>query len=1039
MRLIRWSVDNSGTVFAFYLGVLVLAALSLWRLVPMRLTPALQSPQVAVITEAMGMPALLVERHLTDPLEKALAGVPGVISVRSSSMEGMSVIIVEFPYDHDLRSGAEAASAALASVDLGLDDESSGHAAMAPRVVPYDPLRIPVLRLAVKAPSWDPAVLASFIETELTGRLKKVGGVESVWTFGSPRQQISVLVNRDNAAAAGLGLVQVVEAIDAANSAQSAGALHDVLTRTTPVQLDAQARTAADLESIVVAAPANGPPVTLKDIATVDLHLATNRSLYRYNRQEAIEVNIVEGRDASSPRTVADLRVALKEIQREHPGLEVEEAYDNAHFVAIVARNVWLELALAVALTGLVTYLFLGEWRGTLVVLATVPASLACAVLFFAPLGLSFNSSTLIGLLLAIGRLVDDTIIDLCSVARQRAQGKSAREAAIDGCSAVRRAVVSATVVICLVMLPLTFAGGLTQDMFEGIVWPFLLALAASLVVALTLAPCLIARLYVDAAAKPPRSLGLSERILMRLESRYRSALGRALRYRGTVLCGALAALYLAFAIYPRIGWEMMPLADTGQIYAALEARPGTPASETGRLAEKLETILLRQPEVVKVSTEVGPGGPTALLTGYGTRGPNSASMMITLRDKSDRQRSIWQIIDAVYLEATLTIPHLRQLSLKEMGSDVMASAMAPVELVIRGPEVERLAYLAEQTRDLARQSKTLIGPGGLTQISTTWSLEDGGWSLRPKHAALAALGLSPEELARQASLALEGAATRTTLADGTPIMLSYPADQRRTFSDLQNVKIQGSKGSRTLAELADIEPATTPGMIEHDNLQRSNSVIASYRQGGAGSMQLGMDWLMASRMRVGFPPGYTIEQRGDMLAMMDSSRRLFAGMGLAIVLMYLALAAQFRSAALPLAIMAAIPLSLPGVFAALLLAGQTISTVSLLGLAVLIGMDVTASILLLDAVAQQRAQGRSTWRALLIGAPERLRPVLMTVLVTLAVMAPLALFPATGMDAYAPLATVVMGGLAVSGALTLFVVPVLYSFFGANPAHKTS
>lgn len=1028
MRLIRWSVNNPGPVFAFYAGLLLLAAFSLWRLIPLRLTPAVSSSQLAVITEAMGMPPALVERHLTDPLERAVARVPNVVAVRSSSMEGMSIVILEFPYDYDLRAGNEDTRAALATVELAMDEGASyGHGATVPRVVPYDPLRIPVLRLAVRAPDWDASTLSRFLELELTSRLKRVAGVETVSIFGLPRQQVSVLVDRGAAAAAGLSLSQVREALDKANTARSAGALHDALSRVTPVTLDAQARTTQELEGLVVAARPDEPPLTLKDIASVDLHLDTNRSLYRYNGKEAVEIVVVESAGASSPRTVAALRAVVKEEMGRHPGLQVEEAYNNAHFVSIVAGNVWWELGLAVVLTGLVAFVFLGEWRATLVVLVTVPVTLAGAVLFFAPLGLSFNSSTLIGLLLAIGRLVDDTIIDLCAVAHHRAMGKDARTAAIDGCSSVRRAVVSATLVICLVMLPLTFTGGLTQDMFEGIVWPFLLALAASLGVALTLAPALIARLYQNQPAQTGSGRFASH--LERVESAYRRLLIGALRNRGTVLFGALATLYLALVMYPRVGWEMMPQADTGQIYAVLEARPGTPASETARLAAKLEEILLRQPEVRKVSTEIGAGEPAALWTGYGNTGPSYANMLITLWDKGDRERSLWQIVDAVYLQASLTVPHLRRLTLREMGSDVMATAMAPVQLVIRGPELERLALLAEQTRDLGRQSRQLVRPGGLTQVGTSWSLEDGGWSLRPRPGAVAGLGVSPESMALQADLALAGAATRTSMADGTPIMVSYPAQQRRTYSDLEWVLIQGSHGSRTLAELADIEASTTATMIEHDNLQRSNSVTASYRQGGAGSMQLGMDWLMASRMHVGFPSGYSVELRGDMVAMMDSSRRLLWGMGVALALMYLALAAQFRSAILPLVIMAAIPVSLPGVLAALLMAGQTVSTVSLLGLAVSIGMDVTASILLLDAVSMERARGRSVWRALLVGAPNRLRPVLMTVAITLAVMAPLACFPSTGMDAYAPLATVVMGGLAMSCALTLLLVPVLYSF----------
>ena len=492
------------------------------------------------------------------------------------------------------------------------------------------------------------------------------------------------------------------------------------------------------------------------------------------------------------------------------------------------------------------------------------------------------------------------------------------------------------------------------------------------------------------------------------------------------------AFIYLALTALPLVGWEMMPAADTGQIYAVLEARPGTPLAETERMAVQLEAILRRQPEVRRVSTEIGMGSLEALATGYAPTGSQTACMMVTLTDKGKRDRSLWQIADAVHREARLSISNLRQLSLREMGSDVMATSMAPVHLVIKGPELERLAYLTEQTQQLAYRSEALSDPvTGLVQPGTGWSLEAGALGLVPDHGALAELGLSSGELARQAFAALDGEMVRSRLPDGTPILLSYQGKERRTLADLKHLIITGPKGVQPLERLAQTESVLWPSMIEHDGLQRSNSVTASYRKGGPGSMVLSMEWLMAARTQLGLPPGYSIEQRGDMVSMMDSTRRLLWGMGLSLLLMYLTLAVQFRSVKLPLVIMTAIPLSLPGVVLALLLAQQTISTVSLLGFVVLVGMDVTASILLLDAVQASHRRGTPPWRALLRGAPERLRPVVMTVMVTLVVLSPLAFSPATGTDAYAPLASVIVGGLTVSGLLTLFFVPVLYSLMG--------
>lgn len=1032
MRLIRWSVEHSSAVLSFFAVLLVLGGLALWKLVPLRLNPSVKSPQLAVVTQAPGMSALLVEQRLTNPLERALSELPDLQNIRSSSMEGMSFIILEFPYGFDPQQAAPNATAIASSVELEpIGEESSGHASMTPRVVPYDPLRIPVLRLAVQAPDWDAVRLADLIERELAPRLRQIPEVEAVWSFGAIRPEVEVAVDRELLASFGLSLTQVRQKIDQANSSLSAGTLDNPGVRSVPIQVGGQAEQASDLGNIVLSHSA-GQPVTLDDVAQLSWRASPGHSTYRFNGTQAVEINILEGPQSSSPRTAKAVRAAVSEALQQHPGLVIEVAYDNAHFVSVLGQRVWWELGLAIVLTGLVVYLFLGDARGTAVVLAAIPTTLACTVLFFPLLGLSFNSSTLVGLLLAIGRLVDDTIIDLCSVARHRGEGRSAKEAAIEGCSGVRRAVVSATVVIAAVMLPLTFTGGLTQDMFEGIVWPYLLALAASLLVALTLSPCLMAKLYEGLPPQPPSR---GERFFLNLEHRYRKLLAKALRYRTLVIGAAVGAVYLAVTLVPLIGWEMMPAADTGQIYAVIEARPGTPLVETTRMAGKLEAILRRQPEVQRVSTEIGMGPLPAMSTGYGPTGSHMACMMVTLSDKGDRRRTLWQIADAVYTEASLSIPNLRQLSLREMGSDVMATSMAPVHLVIKGPDLARLAYLTEQTQELAYRSESLSNPvRGLSQIGTGWSLETGARSLRPDLNALSRLDLTPNDLARQAYAALDGEMARSTLVDGTPILISYQAQQSRTLDDLKNVVISGPKGSQTLGRLAEIEGTIWPSMIEHEGLQRSNSVVASYRKGGPGSMVLGMDWLMAARMQLGIPPGYSIEQRGDMVSMMDSSRRLFWGMGVSLLLMYLALAVQFRSPKLPLVIMTAIPLSLPGVVLALLLAHQTISTVSLLGFVVLIGMDVTASILLLDAVLQ-RHRGGKPWRALLSGAPARLKPVLMTVLVTLVVLLPLAFSPSTGTDAYAPLASVIVGGLTVSGMLTLFLVPVLYSFVARSRA----
>ena len=930
MRLIRWSVGHPGTIVTAYAGLILLCVLCLALWIPTRLVPGLKSPLLAAVTFCPNWEAEEVERRLTQPLEDSLAQLPGVISVRSQSMHEQSVIVLEFPYGTDAER-----SLALVSAQL---PELPFH----PRLVPYDPLDIPVLRLAVQSSQRDLHSLRQILERDVLLELKQIPGVNRVSLFG-PRMGLEIVPNQAITSVIPLG---------------SGGAPPETVTMEQIQQALKGVHRESELDDLKVG------DQRLREVASVSRQISHDSPRYRYNGRDAFEINVYQRPDGSSPDIVNALRQTIQKLQPRYPDLTFEEAYNNAHFVQVVQSNVWLELAMAVALTGLVVYLFLGDVRGTLIALATVPTSLAGALGMFVPLGLSLNSSTLIGLLLGLGRLVDDTIIDLHAVGHQLRLGKESSQAAIDGCSEVRPAVLSSTVVLGLAMLPLTWCGGLTQDMFEGIVWPFLLVLAASLAVSLTLTPVLTARAYRGLIPRPQSQ---------RLEDGYRGLLGVALAHRGLLLGLAFAACYLAWLLFPMIGSEMMPLSDTGQLYAELEAQPGSSTEETAELVTHLEDILRRQPEILGVSIEMGMDADPTGLSGYEMGGEHMARLQITLTDQNQRQRTIWQIADKIYADALREVPGMRRLYLKEMGSDVMASAMAPVQLVIRGPNLKRLAWLGEQTRALGAQMR------GLSMVSTSWAP---GQPTRALYRNQAGPGIRMQ-----------------TTEEGLPLF--FQDGKPETFGW---------------------------ALIEHEDLQRSVSIMGNIRRGGPGSMKLSMDLQMASRGQLPYPRGYDVRQRGDMTEMMDSFGRLLKGLGVGLVMIYTALLLQFRSWRIPLLMMSAIPLELAGVFLALLCAGQTFSSVSILGIVVLHGMNITASILLLDAVMRAQKAGMSCRQAILEGAPRRLRPILMTVAVTLVVMLPVSLFPRTGMDAYSPLATVILGGLSVSCLLTLAVVPVLYS-----------
>jgi HAE1 family hydrophobic/amphiphilic exporter-1 len=402
--------------------------------------------------------------------------------------------------------------------------------------------------------------------------------------------------------------------------------------------------------------------------------------------------------------------------------------------------------------------------------------------------------------------------------------------------------------------------------------------------------------------------------------------------------------------------------------------------------------------------------------------------MMITLVDSSKRSRNIWQVMDGVQAEALGTIPGIRRLTIKEMGADVMASSAAPVQVVFFGPDLDTLAGIGEQARRLG------LAIPGFQQVATSWSMTLPQLHVQVDRARAQELGLTVSEVADQAYYALKGGLTsefyRLDNKRQFTLLIRYRGDQRRDRADLEQVRIVGKKGEVVpLSSVARVEERRGPTLIEHDNFRRVVSVLGYYRKGGPPSMELSMDLLMAAYQKIDFPPGYGIELRGDMTQMEESFQRLLRGLYLAVIFMFLLLVAQFRSLIEPFNMIFSLSLIVTGILGGLLLAHQTFSTVSILAVVILTGMMMTVAVLMIDLVLRLRAEGVERDEAILTAGPIRLRPILMTSFISIVVLIPVAFFPRTGIDAYAPLATVVIGGLTMGTVLALFVVPVLHTY----------
>jgi HAE1 family hydrophobic/amphiphilic exporter-1 len=1017
-------------VTAFYLGVGLLAALVIFFQMPRRMMPYVESPIVAVVSMMPGLSAEEMEIYFSKPIEERMVDLKNVHFVRSTSQEGFSIVSIEFWYGTDMKKALFDVQSLMNVVQADLP--MTGANLKPSWVLAIDPLNIPVLSLAVTGEGYDAVQLRTLVENEIVNRLKVVKDVYAVVPFGGQKLQMQVVVDRDRLAAYKMSLGDLKNMLDMQNQSRPAGTL-TYQDREVLVRSDLRARTPEEVAAYPIAGM-DGRTVDLRDVADVTNGAREQRSLYRLNGNEAVEISVVQQPDASAVRVIEGVKQKLAEIQEDFPGLKFEVAYDNTTFVGFLMENMAEELLTAILLTGLVVLLFLGNVRGTVIALVTLPMSLGITLLAMVPLGMTLNSSTLIGLLLSIGRLVDDSIIDVHSIERHLRMGKSSKEAAVDGITEVQVAVLAIALMLCLALVPLAFAGGIVQYMFEGIVWTLILSQLASALVAFTLAPVLAAALFAGYKEDARRSrfqhwvLDPCQRFLEGVEARYRRSLAWSIRNRFVVFAGSLAVMFVGVALYPRIGSEMMPLGDVSQAFVQLEATPGTSFARTSEIAAAIEELLLQQPEVVKVSSEVGfePGG--TYFTGYSMGSVNSAFMMLTFVDASRRGRDVWQVIDGVRAGALRTIPGIRRLTIKEMGSDVMASSAAPVQLVLFGPDLDKLAEMGEQARRLAEQLP------GFHQAATSWSHTLPQLHVVVDRARAQEIGLSASEVADQAYYALKGGLTnefyRLDNRRQFTILLRYREDQRRDRADLDQMKIVGTRGEVVpLASVARVEERRGPTLIEHDNFRRVITVLGYYRKGGPASMELSMDLLMAIHEKIQFPPGYGVELRGDMTQMGESFDRLLRGLYLAVIFMFLLLVAQFRSLLEPFNMLFSLSLMVTGIVGALLLARQTFSTVSVLSIVILAGTVMSVAVLLLDMILRLRGEGVPRDEAILTASPIRLRPILMTSFITIVVLIPAAFLPRTGTDAYAPLATVTIGGLAIGLVLALFVVPVIHTY----------
>jgi HAE1 family hydrophobic/amphiphilic exporter-1 len=975
------------------------------------LFPDIEIPVLTVQTVYRGASPETVEREVTKRIEESLNTVSGVRHISSTTTEGLSVIVMEFRLGTNIHTAQQDAQAKINALRSQLPQEME-----APVIQRIDIGAMPVISVAVESATADIRALSSLAEKVVKKRFETVPGVGQVNLVGLARREIQVLVDREKLRALGLTYAHVASALRRENMDVPAGKLEQG-AREPLVRVAGKFHSVDAFQHLIVAVR-NGRPVFLPEVARVVDGIEERRSAALVDGRPGLSLDVVKQSGANTVEVVDGMYRVIDELNRELPRhIRLRTVVDRSIFIRSSVEDVQTTLVLGGILTVLIVFLFLNSWRSTVITGLALPVSVISSFIVMRGLHFTLNILTLMGLSLAIGLLIDDAIVVRENIVRHMHGGADHYTAAREATAEIGLAVMATTFTILAVFVPVAFMGGIIGRFFFqfGITVGF--AVLVSLYVSFTLDPMLSSRWY-DPAADPrvPRSwlgrgLGKLNEQLDRLREVLGAVLGWSLSHRwAVVVLGALAVMS-SFAIFGRLGSAFMPQADPGQFQVSYKASPSVSLERSVEIARQLDEEIRRDPSVWYTYTTIG-----------GTTGQPINEGQIFIRLKERNARPHYTLLKADLRER---LTRFRGVRTAVVEADQMEAESRPIQVVLRGADLARLAPLSRQAMEIVRRTP------GSADIDTSEEEPRPEVRVRVDRKAAGDLGLDLGTVATTVRGLVAGEVVsqfEDPDGDSYDVRLRVDPSQRNNTGDLLGLDLPGRGGASLIpvSQVAQLEAGAAPSKIRHRDLMREIRVSSNTQGRSLGEVvrdiQVGL-----AELRL--PAGYNASFTGEYEEMMESFGYVGSSLALAVVLIYAILASQFRSFLQPLAIMLSLPLSLVGVAGMLYLVKDTLNIMSMIGLILLMGLVTKNAILVVDFANVQRRAGMARREAVIAAARVRLRPILMTTLAMIFGMLPLAFEIGSGAEFRAPMARAVIGGLITSTLLTLVVVPVVYTY----------
>ncbi len=1029
MKIYESSVRKPISTILIFLGVIVFGLFSL-RNLAVDMYPEMDIPSISVITTYSGANASDIETNITRVLEDNLNTVNNLKKMTSKSSDNISLITLEMEWGSDLDEAANDIRDAVNRVQSLLPDDAD-----MPTIFKFSSSMIPVLMLSATADE-SYAALNKILDEKLVNVLNRIDGVGAVSLFGEPTREIQVNVDPKKMEAYNLSVEQLGNIIAQENINIPSGTI-DIGNNTFNVKSDREFQSSDVLKRILVTQQ-NGRNVYLSDVAEVKDTLEKATMDERVNGQRGVRIIVQKQSGANTVKIAQAVMAALPGIEKTlPPDIKLDIIMDGSESITDSINSLSETVMYAFLFVILVVLFFLGRWRATFIICLTIPVSLVVSFIYLYMTGGTLNIISLSSLSIAIGMVVDDAIVVLENITTHIEKGSTPKEASIYATNEVWLAVIATTLTVVAVFLPLTMVSGMAGIMFRELGWIVTLVVCVSTLAAITLTPMLTSLMLKAQNSHTYKGLGIVfkpiDRFLDRLDEKYAGMLTWAVRHRTTVLVLSLGLFVGSLFLLRKVPTEFFPASDNGIIAAQVQLEQNIGVDFTAKIARQIDSIIYtKYPEVTVVSASAGAANSDNAFAAMQTTGSYIINYNLRLPRRTERERTIFEISDLLR-EDFDHIPEIRQYTVTPGGSQGGgASSASNVKLKVFG-------YDINQTNAVATDLKNKIAA-----LPGTRDVHLSRDDLRPEYNVvfdrerLAYYGLNSTTASTYVRNRINGLTASKYREDGDEydIIVRYAEPYRTSFEDIENITLYNSAGKAIkLKDVGTVTEEFAPPAIERENRQRVVSVEASLADGvPLGQVVEEINQLLADYT---VPDGLALEVGGTVEDQQESFGDLMTLFLLIVMLVYIVMATQFESFKMPFIIMFTLPFAFTGVFLALFLTGTPLSLIALIGAIMLVGIVVKNGIVMVDYTNLLRERGSSINQAVINAGKSRLRPVLMTSLTTILGMLPLALGTGEGSEIWQPMGIAVIGGLTFSTMLTLLVIPVVYSVFGATGLKK--